>query len=273
MSLSSFTASDGVRLNFETAGTGLPFIWQHGLGADRNQPAEVFPDIAGYQRITLECRGHGGSEVGDRDKLSIERFSQDVLELMRHLELTSVIIGGISLGAAIALRVAAMAPSSVRGVILARPAWVIDPAPDTLKPYVEVARLLKTYGPIEGAQCFEQSPSLAEVEKASPDNAQSLRWFFERPRRDSTEDLLSRIPLDGPGVSEETMRSLSVPVLVIGNACDYVHPIATARALADIIPGAEFREITGKSISKDAYVADFKRELAMFLTEAREELP
>ena len=117
MAASTFVTSDGVRLGYEVAGDGRPIFWQHGLGADRGQPAEVFPDVAGWRRITLECRGHGESETGDEDKLSVATFSEDVRGLARHLGLSTYAIGGISLGAAIALRVAALAPEAVTGLI------------------------------------------------------------------------------------------------------------------------------------------------------------
>ncbi|WP_454854992.1 alpha/beta fold hydrolase [Rhizobium binxianense] len=265
MAASTFVTSDGVRLGYEVAGDGRPIFWQHGLGADRSQPAEFFPDAAGWQRITLECRGHGESEIGDEDKLSVATFSEDVRGLARHLGFSTYAIGGISLGAAIALRVAALAPEAVTRLILARPAWVSEPAPATLTPYVEVADLLREFGPELGAEKFAASKALADVEAVSPDNAQSLRWFFDRPRSDSTVALLSRIPLDGPGVSPAAIRSLDIPTLVIGNDRDYVHPLATARALSELIREARFREITGKSTSKERYVAEFRDAISTFL--------
>jgi len=266
MPAATFIARDGTRLGYEVAGEGRPIFWQHGLGADRGQPAEVFPEVVGWQRITLECRGHGMSETGDEDKLSVATFSEDVLDLAMHLALETYYIGGISLGAAIALRVASLAPEAVNGLILARPAWVTDAAPPTLKPYIEVASLWQQFGKEEGATKFAVSQSLADVQAVSPDNAQSLCWFFDRPRADSTVALLSRIPLDGPGVSLEAIGKLSLPVLVIGNDRDYVHPLATARELAELIPGAAFREITGKSTSKERYVAEFRDAIASFLS-------
>lgn len=265
MSEATFLTRDGVRLGYEVAGQGRPIFWQHGLGADRAQPAEVFPDISGWQRITLECRGHGVSETGDEQKLSVATFSQDVIDLSAYLGFKTYSIGGISLGAAITLRVASLAPEAVEALILARPAWVADPAPATLKPYVEVASLWQQFGREEGARKFAGSQTLADVEAVSPDNAQSLRWFFDRPRADSTVALLSRIPLDGPGVGLDAIRGLTVPTLVIGNDRDYVHPLATARRLAELIPGAAFREVTGKSTSKERYFAEFRDAIASFL--------
>jgi pimeloyl-ACP methyl ester carboxylesterase len=118
-----FITADGCRLAYDAAGDGSPVLWQHGLGADHNQPAEVFPSLPGICRITLECRGHGASELGDPGRLSIACFVMDALALLDHLEIDQAVVGGISLGAAIALRMAALYPSRISGLILGRPAW------------------------------------------------------------------------------------------------------------------------------------------------------
>ena len=115
MSISSFVTGDGCRLAYETAGEGSPVLWQHGLGADRKQPAEVFPSIAVVRRITLECRGHGDSSLCDPERLSIAGFAEDALALLDHLHIAKAVVGGISLGAAIALRLAAFHPDRVSG--------------------------------------------------------------------------------------------------------------------------------------------------------------
>ena len=99
----------------------------------------------------------------------------------------------------------------------------------------------------------------------SPDNAASLIGFFRRPRPDTTIALLSRIPLDWPGVSRARIEAIRQPALVIGNDQDYVHPLAYARELAGLVPGARLAEITSKTIDRAAYVAEFRNALAGFL--------
>jgi len=166
MSSDRFTTEDGCSLAYEVAGHGVPVLWQHGLGADRKQTAEVFPSMPGIQRITLECRGHGESELGDPGRLSIAQFADDAIQLFDHLGIDGSVVGGISLGAAISLRLAATVPSRVKALILARPAWVAHAAPATMKPYLSIADLLKNFGLEEGLRRCEQSKVLAEVQSA-----------------------------------------------------------------------------------------------------------
>ena len=264
MSTNIFVADDGCRLAYETAGEGLPVLWQHGLGADRKQPAEVFPSISGVRRITLECRGHGESSLGDPERVSIAGFAEDALALLDHLNVAKAVVGGISLGAAIALRLAAFHPERTSGLILARPAWVNGPSLQTMAPYLEVATLLRDFGPEQGARRFAQSPLLRKVQAVSPDNAQSLESFFTRPDPTGTVLLLLKIAQDSPDIGGAFDRVVA-PTLIVANDQDFVHPVAYARKLHAALPNAELQLITSKTIDRQAYIAQFRAALSAFL--------
>ena len=265
MSSGCLTAEDGCSLAYEDVGSGLPTIWQHGLGADRQQPAEVFPRNVGVRRITLECRGHGESQMGDPARLSIAQFAADVAALFDHLGIDVAVLGGISLGAAISMRLAVGIPWRIKGLILARPAWLDEPAPPAMHPYLVIAELLKEYGREEGLRRFANSETLAVVERVSPDNAASLLSFFSRRDEQSTIELLSRIPKDGPGLSRQDIASIDMPTLVIGTGEDYVHPLGYASQLKDLIPGAALQIVTSKTVDKALYQSQFRESLASFL--------
>ncbi len=265
MNTGRFTTEDGCSLAYEIAGDGIPVLWQHGLGADRKQPSEVFPAMPDMQRITLECRGHGESALGDPDRLSIAQFADDAVQLFDHLDIKKIVVGGISLGAAISLRLAATVPNRVRALILARPAWVDHTAPITMRPYLHIAKLLRRFGTEVGLRRYEQSEILAEVQSVSPDNAASLCSFFSRKGEESTIELLSRIPNDGPGISATEIAMIAVPTAVIANGEEYIHPIQYAEQLRNLIPGSSFQIITSKTLDKGLYVSEFRAAIASFL--------
>jgi pimeloyl-ACP methyl ester carboxylesterase len=268
MSGGTFETRDGCRLAYVDEGAGLPVLWQHGLGADRNQPAEVFPAMEGVRRITLECRGHGASQLGDGQGITIAQFADDAMALLDHLGVERAVVGGISLGAAIGLRLAALHPERTAGLILARPAWVDERGPETLRIYREVAELLAKYGPEEGVRHLEASLGLQAVESVSRDNADSMRSFFNRDLV-STVALLSRIPTQGPGIRRAEIECLNLPTLVIANGQDFVHSVETAQTLHNLIPGSQFRLITSKTVSRQQYVGEFKQALQEFLEPMR----
>lgn len=259
-------AVDGATLAYRDVGTGLPVVFQHGLGADAAQPAEILPETPALRAVTLECRGHGASPPGELPP-SIARFAADLRALIDHLGLERPVLGGLSMGAAVALRLAAETPEAFSGLVLARPAWELDAAPDNLAVFVEIARLLRDHGAEAGRRRFAASETARALGKGSPDNLASALGQFDRPDPAATATLLEAIARDGPGVEEAALDGLALPTLVIGNAEDVVHPIAMAERLARRLPRARFVEIPSKTRSRAGYRDGFRAALETFFGE------
>jgi pimeloyl-ACP methyl ester carboxylesterase len=255
------------RLNLVESGTGPDFVFQHGLCGNAAQPAEVFPAEVPFRRVTLECRGHGQSEAGDPTTFSIATFADDVAAMIKARKTAPVILGGISMGAAFALRLAVKQPGLVRALVLARPAWLTDTAPPNMQAYAEVGELLSRFPSDEARMRFDRTETAHWLETEGPDNLVSLRSFFTREPIATTSALLTRIAADGPRVSTSEVEALRLPTLVIGQARDPLHPLAYAERIAAMIPGARFETITPKAESRERYVADFRAVLARFLRE------
>ena len=228
--------------------------------------ARSFPPTRAFRRITLECRGHGLSGPGDPSAFSIATFANDVAEMIEAKAIAPVALGGISMGSAIALRLAVTRPDLVSALVLARPAWFVEAAPANMRPFGEVGDLLAQFPPDEARARFDRSDTSALLEREAPDNLASLRGFFERLPLNVTAALLTRIAGDGPGVTEDQVAALKVPALVIGHGRDLLHPFDHAERLARLIPGARLVEITPKATSWDQYALEFREALRSFLT-------
>ena len=239
-------------------GTGPVVVFQHGLCGDAGQPAEVFPGAQGFRHAVLNCRGHGGSPLGVVAALSIATFADDVARMAGGLQ--PVAVGGISMGAAIALRLAVTRPGLVPALILARPAWVTDRAPANMAPNAEVGRMLP-----QGLAAFDTSETAGHLAAVAPDNLASLRGFFGREPLDETAALLTRIAVDGPGVTEADLAGLRIPVLILGTEQDFVHPMAHAVRLARLIPGATLIEVPPKGQNRASHVAAMQSAILRFL--------
>lgn len=262
-----FQTTANVRLAVYRQGTGLPFVFQHGLCGAEAQPAQVFPDGEGFSRLTVECRGHGASEAGDVAEFSIPTFADDIASVIETFLPTVPVVGGISMGAAISLRLAVKRPDLVRALVVARPAWLCDPNPANMRPNLLAGKLLGQFPPGEALRRFEASEDAKILEQEGPDNLTSIRSFFSREPIGITSALLRKISADGPGVTEDDVRSISVPTIVIGHKRDAVHPLAYAQQLATWIPGATFVEIASKADDAQAYRNDFRAALSKFLKE------
>ncbi|CCV05034.1 Esterase protein [Mesorhizobium metallidurans STM 2683] len=256
---------DDATLRVSDTGDGLTVVFQHGLGGSEAQVAQAFSAGAGVRRLTLECRGHGGSGLGSSRPFSLKMFADDVLAAADQAGLDRFVAGGISMGAAIALRLACRHPDRVAGLLLVRPAWIFGSAPANMQPNAEVASLVLAHGPDKARTIFEQSQTAARLKREAPDNLASLLGFFDRPDSASFAQILAGISADGPGVSESDAAGLGVPTLVVGNAVDAVHPLPLAHKLAATIPGATFAEIPPKALDSARHFAELQAEITDFL--------
>jgi pimeloyl-ACP methyl ester carboxylesterase len=257
---------DGLQFHYREAGAGVPFVFQHGLGGDTEQTFGLFRPPAGFRLLTLDCRGHGETRpLGDRAKIGIAAFADDLLAWLDHLHIDRAVVGGISMGAAVALNFALRYPARLLGLVLSRPAWLHRPRPENVRLFGHVARLIREHGPAKGRELFQQSEDYRELSHDSPDNAAGLLAQFDHPRAAETVVKLERIPNDTPNRDAAELRSIAAPTLVLANRQDVIHPFAYGEALAQDIPGAEFHELTPKSVSKERHGEDVQRFVGDFL--------
>lgn len=268
MTADAFVTADGVRLCLDdSGGAGAPVLFQHGLCGDAGQTREAFPATPSLRRLTLEMRGHGRSEPGALSRLSIATFTDDLILAIERLGAGPVAVGGISMGAAIALRLAVIRPDLVRALVLVRPAWVLERAPRNMRPNAEVGELIAAHGGEAGREMFEAGGTARRLAEEAPDNLASLRGFFRREPLPVTSALLRSISVDGPGVAPEAVARLRVPALVLGCKQDVIHPLAHAESLAGLVPGARLAEITPKGSDRARSIADLHQALSRFLLE------
>lgn len=257
---------DNLRFNYLDTGKGKPFIFQHGLGGDVNQPFGLFRPPAGWRLLTFDCRAHGETRpIGDHSRIGIAPFADDLRAFMDHLGLGRAVVGGISMGSAVALNFTLRYPERVGGLVLSRPAWLDHPKAENVYWCGILAGLIRKYGAAEGKRRFIETPEYAEILRESPDVANSMLRQFDHPRAEETVIKLERIPPDTPCQSLDELKTIRVPTLVLANRQDPVHPFAYGQTLAQAIPGAIFRELTAKSVSPEQHKADVQAHIEAFL--------
>jgi pimeloyl-ACP methyl ester carboxylesterase len=257
---------DGIAFSYLDAGEGEPLVLQHGLGGDASQPAGLH--TSGGRLVCLECRGHGGTTpLGPADKLSFETFAGDVLALVDALGLSTFVLGGVSMGAGVALRFAAEHGERVRGLILIRPAWLDRPSPPNLAPLVQAGDLLIEHGPDRARELMRTSPAFAALRRESEANADSLLGQFDRPHAREHAEVLRRMPADCPLGTTPVWERLDMPALVIGNDRDPQHPLQFATAIAEALPRARACEVTPKAVDDAAHRREIAALVDAFLAE------
>ncbi len=261
-----FFQHDGLQFHYREAGAGLPLVFQHGLGGDVDQPFGVFQPPAGFRMLAFDCRAHGETQpLGPPDKIGIGPFADDLAFFLDRLQIQTAIVGGISMGAAVALNFATRFPDRVLGLVLSRAAWLTEPTPANVRIFSHIAQLIREHGVARGLVLFRESAEYDDYLRQSPDSAASLVNHFQNARAKDGVIRLKRIPKDTPIRDMELLKQIRVPTLVMANRQDPIHPFQYGEVLARSIAGAEFVELTPKSVSREQHTADVQRAIEGFL--------
>jgi pimeloyl-ACP methyl ester carboxylesterase len=267
---------DGIIFHYLDVGQGVPFVLQHGLGGDVRQPAGLFVPPTGVRLLCLDARGHGRTQpLGDPASLTFDTIGDDLVAWLDHLGVGQAVVGGISMGAGVALNVAVRYPQRVAGLVLSRPAWLDAPMPaENVARYATIAGLLRAVAvagdPEQALRCalaeLEASGDYRDLLARSPDTAQSLRGQLTNERAVAAVARLERLPLDCPVADLRAAEAIRVPTLVLAHRQDPIHCFAYGRVLARTIPGARLVELTPKSIARERHTAEVQAVLDAFLS-------
>ncbi|MGB0099201.1 MAG: alpha/beta fold hydrolase [Nocardioides sp.] len=186
----------------------------------------------GLHVVTLDLLGHGRSDrPADPHSYSVTEFAAQVVALLDHLGAAQAVVGGISLGANVALEVAATAPGRVRGLILEAP--ILDNG-------VEAGVL--AFGPLLFAARFLPL-SVVAVRRLTRPIPRGVVPFWAGvaldtcdQRADAMAALLHGLFFGRVAPSAKERRRIAVPALVVGHPLDPVRPFADAQTLADELP-------------------------------------
>jgi pimeloyl-ACP methyl ester carboxylesterase len=101
---------------------GRPVVLLHGLlfaSANQQRVAQALPR---HRVLLLDLHGHGrSSQPDDRSRYTWAELVADVVGLLDHLRVERAVVGGLSLGANVALAAALTEPERVDGLVLEMP--------------------------------------------------------------------------------------------------------------------------------------------------------
>jgi pimeloyl-ACP methyl ester carboxylesterase len=226
-----FAASDGARLAWHETGEGRPVILLHGLFSNAETNWIKFGHAAliaarGFRVVMPDLRAHGESAAPhDPACYPPDVLARDGLELIAHLELTEYDLGGYSLGARTAVRMA------IEG---ARPRRLVVSG-------MGLRGLLRT---------GSRSGHFRQVLKGMGTHPRgSPEWLAEAFLKTTGGDPQALLPLLGSFVdsSEEELRAIPNPTLVLSGSED--HDNGPAEELARLLPNATFVEVPGNHMS------------------------
>ncbi|MER5259175.1 alpha/beta fold hydrolase [Streptomyces sp. NPDC002855] len=248
-------APDGTALHYEVHGSGHPLVLLGGQSNSHRWWDPVRDDFAAaYRTVVLDWRGTGESGHPETDSYSTPGFARDVVAVLDHAGIDSAHVYGTSMGGRVAQWIAADHPERVDRLVLG---CTSPGAPHGIErgPEVRAAlsqadasaarralmELMYTPGWIAERERGSQKPVFHTLgDPAMPPHAR--RRHLRASARHDSWDALARI---------------TAPTLVVHGTDDVFNPTANAPLLADRIPGARMRLISG---ARHAYFEEFARE-------------
>jgi 3-oxoadipate enol-lactonase len=221
---------NGVAVAYDdTGGDGPPVVLAHGFLMDRSMfESQVEALRPNYRVITWDSRGFGDT-VDDGRPFTYWDLASDCLALLDHLGIDQAVVGGMSQGGFVSLRVALTAPERVRAlVLLDTQAGTEDPAVVPL--YQGMLDEWVATGPSD-----ETAQVVAGLIIGDPrlDPAWIARWKA-RPHAAMAEPGQTLITRDD---ITDRLGEIGAPALVVHGTADQSITMDRARALADGLSG------------------------------------
>ncbi|MFZ0664593.1 MAG: alpha/beta fold hydrolase [Acidimicrobiales bacterium] len=226
----------GIRLAYEVHGTGPRLlVYLHGLLLDENLNRHLAVSLAqaGNRVVLFDLPGHGKSDKPRHAAFHrMDNYADCVIALLDHLGEASAVIGGVSLGANVALECAAIAPDRVRGLLIEMPVleWAVPGAGLVFLPLL--------LGVHYAARFFRL---LGDITRSLPHTSSWIIEGLRAPlslRPEESAAILHGLFVGPIAPTVEQRKSMSAPTLVIGHHADFIHPFSDAANLVEQMPNA-----------------------------------
>ena len=233
------------RLYYEESGEGEPLILLHGNGENRMIfKAQRAYFEARYRVIAVDTRGHGRSPRGT-GPFTLDRFAEDLKNLLDQMGLTKIHLLGFSDGANIAMLFAIRYPEYLKSLILNGG----NTCPSGVKLTIQIP-IVMGYGLVS---------LIALADKKAIARKERLALMVKEPH-----------------ISEEELSKIQAPTLVIAGTKDMIRQKETERihrcipeSRLSILPGSHFL-VTEQPEAFNRTVEEFLKETGTMETRTKE---
>lgn len=244
-----FDSFDGARIAYREMGAGRPVVLIHGYFSNAQTNWIRYGHAAavaekGFRVIMPDLRGHGDSaRPHDAASYPPDVLMHDGFALIEHLGLSDYDLGGYSLGARTTVRMLANGATPKRVVVSG----------------MGLRGLTDTEG--RGGYFRRILTNLGSFQRGTPE------WLTEAFLKTTGGDpeALVRVLDTFVDTSEAEIAAITQPVLVVAGEEDDDN--GSAEALADLLPGGEYRAVPGGHMSA-VTKPELGREIADFLSTA-----
>jgi pimeloyl-ACP methyl ester carboxylesterase len=219
-----YASVNGLKLYYEEHGSGHPLVLLHGgLHTIDLSFGALIPLLARSHRlIAVDLQGHG--RTADIDRVpSYPNLADDVAALLDHLGIDRADVFGFSLGGLVGIELGLRHPGRVDRLVLAAAHFRPEAYHDLSDP-----ASVRMPTPAEFAEMQE------EYRRVAPDP----------DHFDAFAEKLNGVVHSAPGWSDEEMRRIAAPVLLVIGDTDFVR-IEHAAEMLELIPDAQLAVLPG----------------------------
>lgn len=236
----------------------MPFLLLHGLGGDSSQPLNlVGPVLPAEARVLApNLRAHGDSPlIGGPTDFSFTAITGELVHTVREqgFDQEPLTIIGISLGAALALRLARSAELPVERLVLLRPSFTDQPIPSNLAVFPVISELLHRHPADRAEAIFRKSGLYRSLHEASHAGAAGILEQFRATDASARAVRLMELPRNR--AFEPGEPALELPTAIIAAPKDPVHPLAVATWWHRNLPGSTLTEVPARDDGMAHYLA------------------
>lgn len=222
----------GFQMGYDDNGDGLPVMFLHGFPHDRTLWSAQRLSLSPYARcIAPDLRGFGHSST--HGPYSMDQYADDVVSLLDWLGIESAVMCGLSMGGYVAMALWRRHPDRIRALIFSDTRGGAD-TEEGQQRRDELAAQVKRDGARSIADSQLAGMVGATTRERRPEVVAALRAMMGRQSVAGITGALQAMR-DRPD-SRETLRTISVPTLVIVGEDDVLTPIREARAIAEALP-------------------------------------
>ena len=243
--MSSGSSRPSEELYYEERGVGIPILLIHPSGATASTWGPVVDVLAQHGRVIVYDR-RGYARTGGEPVASIADHAADAVALLEKLCDQAAVVGGVSVGATIAVDVARLRPDLVRAVVAHESPWHITRQPPTLS---ELRALSKMSWLSKRHRYPEAAAAFLEFAYSYRDGGSAWDRFPDEWRqvvKDNARASLSDIRIAiGDYPTAEQLAGVRRPVLCTCGSRSAKKMVRVTHKLARTIPTATFRQIEG----------------------------
>jgi len=224
----------GITLGYEEVDEGghTPIVFLHGVGSDKSVWRPQLDYFRGDRRaVAFDYPGYGDSDPA-YEGMTRDDYGASVLAAMTELGIDSAHVCGLSLGGVVAIAMHAAWPERIVSLVLAD-TFADHPegqaicergiaGSDNLRVMAESRVDLLLAQPADPAVRSEVVETMARIDPAAYRIGAKAVWLADQ---------------------QDRARTIRVPTLVLCGSDDRITPPVLSRALARLIPGAEYQEI------------------------------